>query len=205
MSASALCLNLLVSGLAIWNFCRAGHFSWHVLWPFLAGSIPAAFLGSLFKTSAAFYDLLLAAALFLAALRLLGSPSPAQRPLRNPPPGIALGLGTAIGVFSGMVGIGGGIILSPLLLLCRWADAKQTAAASAVFIFLNSAAGLLGRVVTRRLIFEPSSILGGMVLACFLGGVLGSRLGANHFSNRVLRRVLAVVLLFAAVKLFRSL
>jgi len=103
-----------------------------------------------------------------------------------------------IGLLSGVVGVGGGIFLSPLMMLLRWADAKQTAAASAGFIVANSAAGLIGRFVAGRCAMGS---LVPLVVAAFAGGVVGSRLGANHFSGWWLRRLLAVVLVVAAGKL----
>lgn len=204
MTTSALCLNLFVSGLAFYSYLKARHFSWRLIWPFALTSVPAAFLGGLMKVPASFYSLLLACALLFAALRLLlnTGKNGGDREER-PPLFIAFILGGGIGLLSGIVGVGGGIFLSPLLIFLHWADPRKTAAASAFFILVNSFSGLLGRFL--RGAFEITPYLSLMVLAAFVGGILGSRLGAHRFSFLWLRRILALVLLLATFKLFRSL
>lgn len=207
-SASALCLNLLVSGTAFYAFWKAGHFSWRFAWPFIAASIPAAFIGGLIKVSPSVYALLLAGVLVFAGLRLLIEIKPGRGREKIgylPPFLIALPLGAVIGALSGIVGVGGGIFLSPLILLLGWAEPKRTAAISAFFILVNSFAGLLGRAFRHHFTMEFPTIIAGMIATAFLGGLLGSHLGANHFSGLWLKRVLAVVLFVAAFKLFRSL
>ena len=118
---------------------------------------------------------------------------------------MTLPLGAFIGILSGIVGVGGGIFLSPLILFLGWADPKRTAAVSVFFILVNSLTGLLGRAFQYHFDFDFPIAIVGMVATAFVGGVLGSHLGANHFSGRWLKRILAVVLFIAAFKLFRSL
>lgn len=204
MAASALCLNLLVAGMSFTAFMRAGHFSSKLTFPFISTSIPFAFLGGLFKIPKEFYALLLAAALIWAALRLFLDAylETKRKPVIQPlPQGWPFLIGGLVGLLSGIVGVGGGIFLSPIILFFNWANAKQTAAASAFFIFVNSFAGLLGRMVRGSFSLQFSPLIVGLVAAAFLGGVLGSRLGAVHFSNGWLKRILAVVLLTASIKL----
>ncbi len=204
MAASALCLNLLVAGLSFFIYLRARHFDWKLTWPFIVISIPAAFLGGLVKIPPSAYAALLAGALFFAGLRLLFNFNQAKDvSYRQPPRGIAFLTGGLIGVLSGIVGVGGGIFLSPLLILFRWADPKKTAAISAFFILVNSASGLLGRFMRGGV--HPSSFLWPMLLAAFFGGLLGSHFGAWRFSPPWLRRILAVVLFLAVFKLIRTL
>ena len=198
MASSALLLNLLVAGTACLMFWRAGHGSFPLLWPFIVGSVPGALIGGWLPVSARTYGWLLAAALLVAAVRLCLPALQHAEPLMRPRLSIAVLVGVGIGLLSGMVGVGGGIFLSPLMMLLRWADAKQTAAASAGFIVVNSAAGLIGRLVAGRLVMGS---LVSLVVAAFAGGVMGSRLGANHFSGWWLRRLLAAVLVIAAGKL----
>ena len=198
MASSALLLNLLVAGTAWLMFWRMGHGSHSLLWPFVVGSVPAAFIGGWLPVSALTYRWLLAAVLLVAAVRLCMRviPSPAGV-LKRPSASLAALAGMGIGLISGMVGVGGGIFLSPLMILKHWADPKQTAAVSAGFIVVNSAAGLIGRLVAGRLhvgIFLP------LVAAAFVGGAIGARLGAGYVSNLWLRRVLAVVLVIASGK-----
>ena len=201
MSTSALLLNVLVAGTAWLTFWRAGHGSFALLWPFALTSIPTAVLGGWLPVSAQLYRQLLAACLLVAAARLcLPNRRDHEHPTA-PPLAVALPVGGVLGVVSGIVGVGGGIFLSPLMVLLRWADVKRTAATSAAFIVLNSIAGLAGRLIAGRLHVESMLPL---VVAAFAGGVVGSRLGANHFSGWWLRRLLAVVLVIAAGKLALS-
>ena len=204
MAASALCLNILVAGLSFFIYGKAKFFSWKLAWPFVVTSIPAALMGGLIKISPAVYALLLAGALSFAGLRLLlNIDQNANAALQLPPTGVAAGVGGLLGLISGMVGVGGGIFLSPTLILCRWADPKRTAALSAFFIFVNSIAGLIGRSLRGSVHLTDDWLW--MVAAAFVGGILGSRLGAHHFSPVWLRRILAVVLFLAVFKLVRVL
>ncbi len=203
MATTALTLNLVVAATALTLFMRAGHFSGRLTWPFVATSVPAAVLGGLMHVSVRLYALLLAAALLVAALRL-ACPSLRQDDgqTRQPRPMIALSVGAAMGWLSGVVGIGGGIFLSPLLMLARWATPQQTSAACACFILLNSAAGLFGRWARQAVMYGT---LWPLVAAAFAGGLVGSHLGARHCSGAALKRSLAVVLVIASLKLLMAL
>lgn len=199
MSATALMLNLIVAGMAWAAFWKAGYGSRRLIQPFLVTSIPFAMLGGWMKISTHAYHWLLAAALGAAAIRLcLPAVTSSRAALRGAPPHpISLGVGSVIGLASGIVGVGGGIFLSPIMILCRWADVKQTAAASACFIVINSAAGLLGRLAAGRMDVGP---LLPLMAAAAAGGWIGSTLGANRLPHPVLCRVLAGVLSVAVVK-----
>lgn len=203
MAPSALCLNLLVSGTSFTSYWRSGHFAGRLLWPFLLTSVPFAFLGGLLAVPAGLYTLLLGLVLFFAAARLLLVQPPVREEslLRPPSLVVALPVGAGIGLLSGIIGVGGGIFLSPLLILSKWADAKRTAAASAAFIWVNSAAGLYGHLL-RKTVDWPGLLW--LVGAAFAGGLLGSYLGARHFRGVWLRRILGVVLLVATIKLLRA-
>lgn len=204
MASSALCLNLLVAGIAFHSFYQAGHFDWKLTWPFTVSSIPFAFIGGMLQVSPKVYSLLLAAVLIFAAIRMLLQIDEDHSATKSLPPLlISLPIGGLVGILSGVVGVGGGIFLSPLLLLRHWADPKKVAATSAFFIVVNSAAGLLGRVAKQQ--FELTPLLTAMILSAFAGGLVGSRLGANHFSGKWLRRILACVLFLAVFKLLRAL
>jgi len=201
MAPSALCLNLLVSGTSFVSYQRGGHFVWRLLWPFLVTSIPFAFLGGLTKVSSRTYLLALSAALLFAAYRLFLSPPDNEGGLRVPSLVVTLPLGAAIGFLSGLIGVGGGIFLSPVLILMKWADPKRTAAVSAAFIWLNSAAGLYGQLLRKSVDWSGLVWLVGVA---FAGGLVGSYLGAQRFRSLWLRRILAVVLLLATLKLLRT-
>lgn len=197
MASSALILNIFVAGTACLAFWSAGHGSWRVLWPFAITSVPLAFLGGWMRLPLQVYDGLLAVTLMLAAVRLWLPDVSTVGSVQPPRLTIALPTGGLIGWLSGAVGVGGGIFLSPIMLLCRWADPKRTAAISAAFIVINSAAGLAGRFATGGLLIGNLWLL---VAAAFAGGWIGSRLGARHLPGSWLRRILALVLVMAAIK-----
>jgi hypothetical protein len=200
MSTTGLILNLFVAGTAFVSFYRAGHFKARFTWPFILASVPAAFLGGMIHLPAQTYAFLLAGALLFAAFRLVVAFRPATPNDDSKFPGlvVALPVSAGIGMISGIVGVGGGIFLSPLILLMGWANPKQTSATSACFIFVNSLAGLAGRFTGG--LFEIG-LLAPFVAAAFLGGLAGAHLGANLFSSRTLQRALGVVLIIAAYKL----
>ena len=200
MATTALVLNILVASTALVSFMRSKHLTLSLTWPFILLSIPGALIGGAVKVSESVYSYLLAVALLTAAIRLSGllnrSPVDGEfRPLRLP---AAVPIGGAIGLLSGIVGIGGGVFLSPVILLAKWADAKQVAATSALFIVVNSIAGLSSRMISHNADFGIVPVLPSVA---FAGGLLGSSLGARTFSTLLLRRILAVVLVTAAVKL----
>jgi len=166
--------------------------------PLALASIPMAFVGGLLILDGALYKKILGLLLLIPVARfLLFSNIPAsEQKISNTP--LSLLIGAAIGFLSGLIGIGGGIILSPVLLFLKWTDQKQTAAISALFIFVNSLAGLAGQY-TKGIQFSSAMI--GYVVVAFAGGLLGAYLGAIKFKQTILKNILAIVLLLAAVKL----
>lgn len=200
MSSTSLMLNVLVATTSLIAYYRAGHLSMKLAGPFMLLSIPAAFVGGLLHISDRTYFLILALVLLAAAFRLGVSLPSSSTDDSNKDVNLfaSLAAGGAIGLLSGVVGVGGGIFLSPVLLLMRWADPKRTSAVSALFIVVNSLAGLGGRFLRGGLEFGNFVPL---IVAAFLGGIVGSYYGANKLSGMVLRRLLAVVLVLAAIKL----
>jgi uncharacterized protein len=200
MASTALTLNVLVAGIAMISYFRAGHLSFRLAWPFVLLSIPAAFVGGWMHVAVRTYYILLAFALLFAAFRLAMSARASKEEAETVPVtvGISLPVGAGIGLLSGIVGVGGGIFLSPLMILFKWANAKKTSAVSAFFIVVNSLAGLAGRYVQGTLVlgeFLP------LIFVALCGGLLGSYFGANRFSGIVLRRLLAFVLVIASAKM----
>ena len=201
MRPIALALNILVSSLATWKFWRAGHFRWRLFWPFAAVSIPFAYLGGALTLPGNFYKILVGLVLLYAAWQLWrsGRSGDEMRPLREPPIPLAIGIGAGLGLLSGLTGVGGGIFLSPLLLLMGWAGTKQTSATSAPFILVNSIAGLAAGLIAGKASLPAMTwILGVVVL---IGGWLGAEYGSRRFANPVVRRFLAVVLAVAGGKM----
>lgn len=194
---TALVLNLFVASIGAIQFYRAGHFAWNVFWPFAVTSIPFAFLGGMVTLPTNIYKMLLGFVLLFAAFRLAWSFSKDVEPVA-PKIWIALICGAAMGLLSGLVGVGGGIFLTPLLLLMNWSETKTAAGVSALFILVNSASGLAGNY--KQVSVLPSEVVF-WIGAAIVGGIIGSLLGSRKFDSLMLRRVLAAVLLFAAVKL----
>lgn len=198
MKPTALLLNLFVSIIAFISFYRAKHFTSKLLWPLIATSIPFAYLGSSLSISELLYKKILGIVLLLSVFRLVWNNT--NRPLHPLPKWYWLSLiGAVIGLVSGMIGMGGGILLSPILLLMCWSNQKQTAAITAIFIFLNSAAGMAGQFRTGFNIGPQFLTIIVFVLA---GGWLGAYLGAQKLPSKSMKFVLASVLILAAVKLF---
>ena len=195
---TALTLNLFVASIATIQFYRAGHFSWNLFWPFAVTSIPFAFIGGMLKLPTNAYRIVLGLVLLFAAFRLAWKFTSDDGEIREPKFWMCLIIGAGIGLLSGLVGVGGGIFLTPVLLLLHWSETKTAAGNSALFIFVNSAAGLAGSYAQVSSLPSAAWL---WIAAAIAGGALGSLLGATKFDSLMLRRVLAMVLLFASVKL----
>lgn len=198
MRPSALLLNVFVSLIAWWQYSRA--VSWNkqlFLW-LIVGSIPASFVGAMISIEAEIYKQILGALLLFQSIRLLGFIKSPFEELKSPSSVLAISIGVGIGFLSGLIGIGGGIILSPLLLILGWTNLKQTALISALFIFVNSLAGLAGLFI-KGTTFDP--VLYIWIVIALAGGLLGSWLGSKKFTSATLRTLLGLVLLVAGMKL----
>ena len=198
MKPTALLLNLFVSLTSFIQFYRGKHFNWKIFLPLALASIPMAFAGGLISLDAHIYKKILGLLLLIPIIRFFFFRNIEVQDLKKTNPGISIVLGGSIGLLSGMIGIGGGIILSPVLLLLKWTDQKQTAAISALFIFVNSLSGLFGQL-TKGIHFSGDMIL--MVIIAFAGGLIGAWLGSQKFKQEVLKLILASALSVAAFKL----
>ncbi|PUZ29428.1 hypothetical protein DCC81_08255 [Chitinophaga parva] len=198
MKPTALLLNLFVSLTAFIQFYRGKYFSWKIFIPLALASIPLSFIGGMITVDGAIYKKMLGVLLLLPVIRFFFFQNVPDTELKESNPWWSLLIGGAIGLLSGMIGIGGGVILSPVLLLLRWSNQKQAAAISALFIFVNSLAGLGGQL-TKGIQFTPGMI--SYVLVAFLGGLLGAWVGARKFSHGALKYLLGTVLAIAAYKL----
>jgi uncharacterized membrane protein YfcA len=195
----AWCLNLVVAAIAFYHYHKAGYHVPKLTLPFVLMSVPLAAIGGYVRIDGAIYDMLLSMTLIWAAYRLIT--------IRNeiddvetvvPELKVAVPVGGGIGLMSGVVGVGGGIFLSPVILLNKWASPKVVAATSALFIWVNSAAGLCGAALSGQLNLDVSVLLPFAVVV-LIGGFLGSRYGATA-PQQIIRKILVVVLIIAAAR-----
>lgn len=208
---TALALNILVALVAAWQFWRAGHFRWALFWPFAVTAVPAAFVGGWISLPTRVFTLLLGLVLLWSAWRFFFEPKAPQpdaatatsvssaAPVeREVPRTAALASGAGIGLLSGLTGTGGGIFLTPLLLMMGWAQPKNAAAVSALFILMNSTSGLLGNWASTRNLPDELPML---LAAVLVGGAIGSFMGSRRLPAQQIKRLLAVVLVIAGLKL----
>lgn len=198
MKPTALLLNIFVAGIAFYHYYKAGHFNKKLFLSFAFASIPFAFIGGMIEVDASIYKKILGVLLIFAILKMLdvfGKESNTIKPMK-----IWQGLfvGGVIGFFSGLIGIGGGIILTPIILLLHWGKMKEAAAVSALFIWVNSAAALTGQISSGVVISKASLLLAAIA---FVGGFIGSYYGSKKYNNKSLKYLLAIVLIIASIKL----
>ena len=201
MKPTALALNIIVALVTTIRFAKAGYFSWRLFWPFALASVPMAFLGGGLHVDTTIYKILVGIALVFAAFHLiLRSKVTLDEPGRAMYPGIgvSLAVGGGLGFLSGLTGVGGGIFLSPVLIILNWAGLRRTAAVAAAFILLNSISGLAGYIQKGGAFPDHIAFWSAAVVS---GGYIGSTLGATRFNSPVLRILLGVMLVMAGMKL----
>ena len=199
MRPSALALNILVATIATYKFYRVGSFSRGLFLPLIITSIPMAYLGGRLVLPEEFYKPVVGIILLFAAWRLFrtgrnGSDYEVQTPSML----LLLLFGGVLGLLSGLTGVGGGIFLSPLLLVFRWAPLKAISGVAAAFILVNSIAGILG-VISNETTIQPTLFI--WAFAVILGGLIGSEYGSKHFGNHTISILLALVLLIGGIKM----
>jgi hypothetical protein len=202
MRPTALVMNIGVAAISLYKFARAGGFEWRLFLPFALTSVPMAFVGGRIQLPVAWFGTLLGAVLLFSAVRLFTETLQRDGPprlLRGPPPvAVALLVGAGIGLLSGLTGVGGGIFLSPLVVLMGWGTVRDSAAPTAAFIVVNSIAGLIGLLTRQPALPEA---LPWWVAAVLVGGTIGASLGSRRLGNTGLRRALAAVLMVAGAKM----
>jgi hypothetical protein len=195
---TSLILNIFVSSIALFSYARNGHFRLKLLLPFVITSVPLAFVGGMITVNPKTFKIILGIFLIIAISRMIYNPKNKDIEITEINKPLALAIGTLLGFLSGLIGIGGGIILSPLIILLKWATIKETAAVSAAFILVNSVAGLSGQISGG---FQLAPEIGYMLGAAILGGLLGSYMGSFKIPDKALKYALSVVLTFASYKL----
>ena len=199
MKSSALLMNVAVSLISFIGFYRAGYFRFKLFYPFAIASIPMAFIGGTMVLPDPVYKKILAICLLIAIARMIVQYKEQGETHTHAPLWLCLLIGGVIGLLSGMIGIGGGIILSPLILLLGWASLKETAAVSALFIFVNSLSGLIGQLQKGTLLLSDHILYA--LIVTIAGGLIGSYYGSRKFNFRTLKYLLATGLVIASLKL----
>ncbi len=198
MKPTALLLNLFVAGTSFCYYYRSGFFNGKLFLYFAVASIPMAYLGGAIDIDSSIYKVILGVLLIFAILKMLNVFGKEKAQIREIKIWQGALVGGLIGFFSGLVGIGGGIILSPVILLLHWGKMKEAAAVSALFIWVNSAAGLAGQF-SNGIVLNSQSFL--MVGLAVFGGFLGSYYGSRKMSSLGVRYMLVIVLVAASIKL----
>jgi uncharacterized membrane protein YfcA len=199
MKPTALALNLLVAGFGTWRYARRGLTNWKLVLAFALTATPAAFIGGGIHLPAAYYKPLVGILLWASAARLLWRPRQlADRPVMPPPSWLTLPAGAVLGVLAGLTGTGGGIFLSPLIILNAWEEPRHTSGVVAAFILLNSIAGLAGNVASIGSLPRELPLF---LVAVGAGAVMGTWLGVERLPRPWLLRTLGAVLLVAGSKL----
>jgi uncharacterized protein len=199
MKPTALLLNLFVAGIAFYYYYKEGFFNKKLFLYFAIASIPLAYIGGTIEIDASIYKKILAILLVFVILKMLNVFGKESDNIKDVKLWQGLIVGGIIGFFSGLIGIGGGIILTPIILLLHWGKMKEAAAVSALFIWVNSAAGLIGQLNSGVTIGSDSFLL---VAIAIIGGILGGYFGSKKINNQSLKHILAFVLIIACVKLF---
>lgn len=198
MKPTALLLNLFVAAISFYHYWRGGHFRSKLFVAFAVGSIPLSFIGGILTIDVRIYKITLGILLLFAIARMLGFFGKESGHSKDVKWGVGILTGAAIGFFSGLIGIGGGIILTPVILLMKWGKVKEAAAVSALFIWVNSASGMMGQLYKGITLPSESWLMVGLAL---LGGYFGAYFGSRKMTNRYLTSLLALVLLLASIKL----
>ena len=198
MKQTALLLNLFVAGISFFQYYKAGHFNKKLFLYFALGSVPTAFIGGMWSLDPWLYKKILGFILFFAIAKMLFKKENTSKQIKKIPVALALFIGMGIGFFSGLIGIGGGIILTPIILLFHLGNMKEAAAVSALFIWVNSLSGLLGQM-SSGVNFTSNTFI--LVTLALVGGLFGSYFGSQRWNNRLLEYFLALVLTSAGIKL----
>ena len=202
MKPAALTLNILVAGIAVTKYVKAGRFSWLLFWPFAVASIPFAYLGGLILLPGQYYKPVIGLVLVYAAVRFYIDSKKSDYEIRKPVMPPVLFSGASLGFLSGLVGVGGGIFLSPLLIVLRWEEVKKVSGVAAAFILVNSIAGLSGFLSSNT----PQLPDGIWIWAgsAVVGGYIGAEYGSKRFGNSTIKLLLALVLLIAGIKMIAT-
>jgi len=202
MKPAALTLNILVASISTTKYIRAGRFSWPLFWPFALASVPFAYVGGLITLPSIYYKPMIGIVLIYAAYRFVKDAGNPDYEIKSPLMPVVILSGAALGFFSGLMGVGGGIFLSPLLIVLQWEEVKKVSGIAAAFILVNSIAGLLGFISS-----ETPQLPEGLpiwAIAAVIGGFIGAEYGSKRLANPIIKRLLSLVLLLAGIKMIAA-
>ena len=199
LKPTALMLNIVVAGVGTYLYCSAGQFSWRVFWPFVITSIPMSFLGGTISLPPEYYRPLLGLVLFYAAWRLFVRRKQDDYDVTTPSLPLAVFIGGVLGFASGIIGVGGGIFLSPLMILLRWAKVREVSGIAALFILVNSISGLFGHMSSLQFIPSFAPLLVVMAMA---GGTIGALCGSRHLPVATILKAMSFMMILAGGKMF---
>jgi len=199
LKPTALMLNIVVAGVGTYLYLTAKQFSWKVFWPFVVTSIPASFIGGYFSLPPEIYRPALGLVLFFAAWRLFVRKDRNDYEPNPPAKVFAMLVGAILGFASGIIGVGGGIFLSPLMILLGWARVREVSGIAALFILVNSISGLLGHLSALQHVPDFAPLLAGVAL---LGGSIGALCGSRHLPVRTILKAMSIMLFMAGGKMF---
>ncbi len=199
LKPTALLLNIVVAGVGTYLYCSAKQFSWKVFWPFVITSIPVSFIGGYFSLPPQIYRPVLGVVLLFAAWRLFARKQ--QEHIEPTPPRllVAMLVGAVLGFASGLIGVGGGIFLSPLMILLGWARVREVSGIAALFILVNSVSGLLGHLSNLQHVPDFAPLL---AVVALVGGTIGALSGSRYLPTKAIIKAMAVMLVAAGGKMF---
>lgn len=202
MKPAALTLNILVASIGTFKYLKTGRFSWSVFWPFALCSVPFAYLGGLINLPGIYYKPVVGVVLIYAAFRFVKNTTKSNYEIRKPLKSVIFVSGAGLGFLSGLVGVGGGIFLSPLLIMCRWEEIKKVSGIASAFILVNSIAGLLGFSFSNTPQLPDGLPI--WAVAAVTGGYIGAEYGSKRLVNQTIKYLLSLVLLVAGIKMIAT-
>ena len=202
MKPTALTLNIIVASIATLKYYKRGAFSWQLFLPLVLASFPFAYLGGRITLPPEYYKPLVGLFLLYAAWRAFSttknSPTYEIKAVSWP---VLIACGAALGFLSGLTGVGGGVFLSPLMLLMHWAPLRVISGVAAAFILVNSLSGLAG-LLSKGILIAPG--LPWWAVTVLIGGFIGAEFGSGRFKPGTIQKLLAITLLIAGIKLTSS-
>lgn len=199
MKPAALTLNILVAGIGTVKYLKAKRFNWSLFWPFALISIPFAYLGGLILLPGVYYKPIIGIVLLYAAFQFVRDANKPDYAIKPPVMSIVIISGASLGFLSGLSGVGGGIFLSPLLIMLKWEEVKKVSGIAIAFILVNSIAGLFGFLSSNTPQLPEG--LPYWAITAMIGGFIGAEFGSKHFGNQTIKYLLAIVLVLAGVKM----